>query len=223
MSLQADQIIRSRRKTLSLEIRPDARLVVRAPWRLADSVIEDFVAQKKSWILKKQNWVREKLKSLPPRRFVNGETFLYRGQSYPLQIVPGQRPPLIFNGVFQLSEKARERAKEMMAGWYRDQARSLVHERAQHYSKIAGLVFENIRITGARSRWGSCGPGGRLCFSWRLAMVPRPVLDYVVVHELVHLVEKNHSRRFWKKVEELFPDYPTCRRWLQENEPLTAL
>ena len=97
-------------------------------------------------------------------------------------------------------------------------ARDAFIERSCLYAKKMGVTFEKIRLNSANTRWGSCGPQGNLSFNWRLIQAPTEVLDYVVVHELSHLIERNHSARFWRKVEEYCPDYRSARRWLKENK-----
>ena len=96
-------------------------------------------------------------------------------------------------------------------------ALEILSRRAAYFSQLTGWKYKSLSITHAQKRWGSCGPGGSLCFSWRLAMAPEPIVDYVVVHELAHLVEKNHSRRFWARVASVLPDYKARRRWLRDS------
>ena len=90
-------------------------------------------------------------------------------------------------------------------------------ERSVLYAAKMGVAFKKIRLNSAKTRWGSCGPQGNLSFNWRLIQAPTEVLDYVVVHELAHLIERNHSRRFWAKVAQFCPEYKTARKWLREK------
>ena len=101
--------------------------------------------------------------------------------------------------------------------WYRGEARRVIEERAEFYARKHGLKYNGIRISAARLRWGSCGPNNRLNFSYRLVMAPLEMIDYVVVHELVHTVERNHSQAFWAKVAAILPEYRLARRWLKLN------
>ena len=109
-------------------------------------------------------------------------------------------------------------SKEKMVSWYRKQAREILTQRMEHFSKLSGWTYTSISINSARTRWGSCGPKNSINFSWRLVMAPMSVIDYVVVHELAHTVVKNHSRKFWDAVASVMPDYKERRRWLKENE-----
>ncbi len=118
---------------------------------------------------------------------------------------------------FLLLKSARPNAREIFEGWYRAKALTFITDTARRLAERHAFRFERVKITGARKRWGSCSPKGILNFSWRLILAPPPVVEYVVIHELVHLVERNHSRRFWRRVESLMPDYKTRRAWLKEN------
>ncbi len=100
---------------------------------------------------------------------------------------------------------------------YREAAKEYIPKRADYYAKQLDVSYERIRIAEQKTRWGSCSSKGTLSFNWKLMLAPPAVLDYVVVHEVCHLKEMNHSPRFWKLVEELMPDYKECRKWLKEN------
>ncbi len=104
-----------------------------------------------------------------------------------------------------------------MIVWYKQKALEKITARTNWYSQISGWKFKSISITNAESRWGSRGPSGSINFTWKLIMAPLDVIDYVVVHELAHITEKNHSMRFWNKVKTILPDYKSRQRWLKEN------
>jgi predicted metal-dependent hydrolase len=149
---------------------------------------------------------------------VDGETFPFLGQSYPLTIVPRQRPAITFDGsTFRLAKSALPKAEDAFARWYKGQAASLLLERVLIYSRKHGFHYQKIRISSARSRWGSCSSSGMLSFTYRLVMAPPEVVDYVVVHELVHTQVKNHSKTFWRRVGEILPDYKVKLTWLKKN------
>ncbi len=100
---------------------------------------------------------------------------------------------------------------------YRQAAKEYIPRRADYYAQLIGVSYERIRIAEQKTRWGSCSSRGTLSFNWKLMLAPPKVLDYVVVHELCHLKEMNHSPRFWKLVEEMIPNYKEYRKWLKEN------
>lgn len=218
-----NKIVRTKRRTLAIEITRDARLIVRAPRRMPRETIDSFVEKKRGWIEKKKREAREKLPSAAPKRFENGERFLYLGWSYSLRIVENGETPLSFDDGFTLSENRRTDARSLFVEWYKTRAKEVIHNRLAHFSGLSGIDFTLFRITSAQKRWGSCNSRGNVHFSYRLIMAPLPVVDYVVVHELVHIEEKNHSSRFWQKVERILPDYRDRRAWLRNNGSLLVL
>ncbi len=198
-----------------LIVESDGSLTVRASLRASDQSILEFVERSRRWIEKKQ---AEAFAARPvPRQYVPGETFLYLGQPYPLEIVKDQNPPLVLDGGFKLAEAAHSQAETLFRAWYRRQARRIIRARVNWFVKTYGFEVAGLRITSARTRWGSCSAKGALSFSWRLILAPMEVVDYVVVHELVHTLHHNHSKRFWKKVEKILPDYKARNRWLSRN------
>lgn len=217
-----DSIIRTRRRTLAIIIEDDGRLVVRAPMRLPASAIDEFVSSKQNWIAAKQEQARTKAKRALPRMFISGEEFLFLGESFRLEIKPTQAPPLIFKAGFSLSGAAVPRARAVFERWYRRQALRVIRERVDRIAAEHGFEHDGVRVTAARKQWGSCGPKGNLRFAWRLVMAPPPIIDYVIVHELVHLRYRHHSKRFWGKVKSMLPDFRQREAWLAENDYLLS-
>lgn len=213
-----DQLIRSKRRTVSIEITRDAKVIVRAPLRAPEDLVMKFVRQRESWIKAKQQYVRSKQHTARNIEFKDGEELYYMGLPIPLSINDGQLVPLSFDGTFQLSKKHHHKAKSVFIKWYRERARAKIGERLEYYSSAHNIPFESFKITGASRRWGSCSAKNTLNFSWRLIMAPLSVIDYVVVHELAHVVEKNHSRRFWARVAQIIPEHKQYRKWLKEND-----
>ena len=216
-TIRIDKIIRSRRRTISLEIKPDGSLLVRAPLLATNGQIDKLVRQKEDWILEKKALVHQRSLENPARKFAAGEEFPYLGKSYPLEIVNKQDQALILRDKFYLAEFASVNAKAVFIDWYKAQAALEIRDRVEIYAQLNGYAFKRFRITIANTRWGSCGPHGSLNFSYRSVMAPIEIIDYVVVHELVHLRIKNHSKTFWGEVQKLMPDYDVRRRWLKEN------
>lgn len=216
MSIEITQIIRSRRKTIALVVQKDGTLIVRAPLKAPEKFIRGFAEKNAQWILKKQAQMRAAV-SLPPKQYIPGETFLFLGREIPLETVKGQKPTLILENHFKLAEFALGNAEWVFEQWYRVQARQILSERVRFFAGQHNLQFQGIRISSARTRWGSCNSKGGLSFSWRLILMPMEVVDYVVVHELAHTLVHNHSARFWKQVEGILPSYKVHRKWLRTN------
>ena len=221
--LAIDRIVRSRRRTLALVIEDDGRLTVRAPLRASEDAVRRFVNEHERWILSKQEQARVRAARFAPKRYVSGEEFLYLGDAYRLEIVDGERPSLAFHGGFRLAEASVPRAARLFEKWYRKRAFEAMSERVEWYSAEHGFEHNGVAISSARKQWGSCGPTGNLRFAWRLVMAPLPIVDYVVVHELVHLRYRRHARRFWGRVKSILPDFRDRREWLNENGYLLSL
>jgi len=213
--MQIDRLIRRRRKTITLIVERDGSLTVRAPLRLSRVQIESFVQDKAEWIQRTRHKI--KAAAIPPKQYADGEQFLFLGACFELKLVRPQRPALKFEDGFRLSCTAQKRGAEVFAAWYKQRALEIISERVARFSEQYRFTPEQVKITSARTRWGSCSPNGSLNFTWRLVMAPLDVIDYVVVHELAHLRVKNHSKRFWREVEAILPGYQLQRKWLREN------
>jgi predicted metal-dependent hydrolase len=213
--IQIDKLVRSKRKSLSLIVETDGRLTVRAPLRMKEADIRSFIEAKTEWIQRKQAQARQ---AAPvTRQYAEGETFPYLGKEVPLRLFPDAKPVLSLNGVFELSRSAQPQAASVFEAWYKKQARAVLAERVELFARKYGFEVEKVRISSARTRWGSCSAKQTLSFTWRLVMAPPEVIDYVVVHELCHLRELNHSKAFWAQVESILPGYKAQRKWLKVN------
>lgn len=173
------EIIYSSRKTLTLQITPEGRVIVRAPRRCSRSYIDSFVRENAQWVERHLKKLREQTEM--------GDNLAH--------------PPL--------SDKDRAR--------YIAIARDIFTRKTEYYARIMGISYGRIAIREQKTRWGSCSSKGNLNFNWRLILAPEEVLDYVVVHELAHRREMNHSRAFYAVVESVLPDYRRARKWLKEN------
>ena len=212
-----DQIIRSQRKTIAIIVQRDGKVIVRAPLKTPERMIRVFVESKSDWINEKKLQGLQRV-ALPTRKFAEGEKFLLLGREIPLHLVQGQTVALgLDEAGFHLSVKALPRALPVFERWYKLQAGQVLTRRVQLLATQHGFHYEKIRISSARTRWGSCSSRGVLSFTWRLVMAPQDVVDYVVIHELAHLKIKNHSAVFWIEVARLMPDYKRGRDWLKKN------
>lgn len=212
-----NKIIRSRRRTISLEITPDATLVVRAPLRTPESYITGLIREKQDWIERKMAEVRSRPVA-GKKQFVNGERFLFLGTEYPLVVLPGSDAPVSLGGSFFIGERSLPQARELFRAWYVERAKEIVPARVAGFAAILDYRPKKIRISDTRRRWASCSTSGTLSFCWRLILAPPEVTDYVIVHELVHMRQPDHSPRFWEKVGQAMPDYKKHREWLRTNE-----
>jgi hypothetical protein len=220
---EISQIIRSSRKSFSLEVLPDGRLIVRAPQFATNADIQALVVEKACWIARAQARVAVRAAENPPKTFSPGEKFWYLGEQYPLKITSRTYPVLELDGAFILAKKFQSRAKEVFINWYREETRQIVNHLIAAYQIQYGFKINGVRITSARTRWGSCTTKGNLNFTYRLSMAPYSVVEYVVLHELVHLKVPNHSQRFWDEVARINPGYQKSRTWLKEHGHLLTL
>lgn len=210
-----DKLVRSRRRTIGLEITREAKLVVRAPYFVKQKDIDRLIMNKRKWILKKQEINQQRKSEYSGKRFVEGENFYYLGQAYGFRLI--DEDDIRLTEYLEFPRQLLPQAREILIQWYKTRADEKIKERVELYSKITGLPYKNLKISSARKRYGSCSSKGKLNFSWKLIMAPLEIIDYVVVHELVHIAEMNHSRRFWQKVAEIRPDYKMHRFWLKHN------
>ena len=214
MQIEIHKLVRSKRRTIALIVERDGSLTVRAPKRAAVMDIQSFILEKQGWILRTRERFMS-LKEVPKKEYKDGDTFLYLGNMYGLSLVKPQRPALKFENGFTLGNTAQSSGERFFTQWYKEQAYKVIAERVRVFSDQYGFVPKQVKISSARTRWGSCSPDGILNFTWRLVMAPLDVIDYVVVHELAHLRVKNHSSRFWREVERIMPEYKDRRKWLR--------
>jgi len=171
------KIIRSSRKTLSLEVKPDC-VIVRAPIEARDRDIRQFVRRNRDWIAEHIGLVRQ-----------------------------------------EQAEKEKKRLPEEELERLKNEARKYIPERVAHYAELVGVTYGRITVRSQHTRWGSCSSKGNLNFNCLLMLAPPEVLDSVVVHELCHLREMNHSADFYNEIYRVFPDYDRCAKWLKQNGP----
>ena len=217
-----DRIVRSRRRTVSLEITAEGEVVVRAPLRASEAGILALVEEKRAWIERKV--AEAKNRPAPGKRhFVAGEVFLFLGKAYPLEVLAGSDAAVSLGDRFYVGDQRLPECRDLLIAWYIQKAKEILPARVAGIAAILDYVPKKIRVSDAKRRWASCSTTGTLSFSWRLVLAPPEVIDYVVVHELVHLRQPDHSARFWEKVGQAMPGYAEHRRWLRENERMLAL
>jgi len=202
---------RRRRRTLSITIDAGGLRVsapLRAPWR----EIEAFLRDKERWILKKLDaWAR--VPRPPVLHGVSGETLPLFGAPALLEVRPGRRH--VERSDSCVIVHARTRPLEVLVAWLKRQALEALAPRTAHYAAALGVPAPRVAISNARTQWGVCTEGGTVRLSWRLVHVQPPLADYVVAHEVAHLVEMNHSRRFWALLARLYPGFREARERLE--------
>lgn len=210
------EVIYGKRKNITLSVRENGRVIIRAPKRAGRAEIDRLVKAKQEWISRHVQRSVERYGSAK-KKFCEGEMFLFLGKEYPLRLIPDYRSRLHFDGAFLLSAHKTAQAGSLFEDWYKEHAKTEISTRVGHYAKMLEVSPARISINGAATRWGSCSSLKSINFSWKLIMAPPEVVDYVVVHELTHLIHHNHSKRFWEAVARHYPDYQKARRWLKAN------
>ncbi len=218
---------RSNRKSMGISIERDGAVIVKVPHQAELNNIEKFIYEKKIWIHQKLAKKKVLNREKPNREFVNGQGFLYLGKSYRLKFfdnagiksgkLPKAAPLRLWRGYFELAESERAIARERFISWYKKQINKQLKARMSRYDKRIGVTVKDIRILDLGHRWASCGRNGIINFNWRTIMAPIWVFDYILVHEMVHLIEHTHSDRFWHLVARVMPDYKEHASWLNEN------
>jgi len=210
------KIIRSKRKTLCLSVDESAKLIVRAPNRASDKQIHEFVSTKESWINKKQRLMRDRLAEYEDH--LSLQQCLYLGKFYPLKLIPGPIDTISFNGIeLTISYSAEEKIKLTLSSWYKQRFIDIAKPRVNYYAKKYNLAINRVNVKAQKTLWGSCSSNNNINLNYQLIMAPLEVIDYVIVHELVHTLHKNHSPRFWQKVSSIMPKYKASKNWLKEN------
>ena len=211
-------VIRSpRKKSMHIIIERNGTVSVQVPESLDDEYILSILRAKEYGIhLKLQYW-KELNKEYIERLFVPGQSFMYLGKNYNLQLVTGQKSDLIFkDGKFLLSDKCAF-PRDAFVKFYKIQAKLKIAERLLLYQNTVNKIPGKVVIRELLTRWASCTPAGNIYFNWRCVMAPMVVLDYLIIHELVHLEHPNHSRAFWDKVSTICPSYQQQETWLKHN------
>lgn len=213
------KIIRSKRKSLSLTVDRNGEVLVRAPLRVPNSAIDRFVEEKKAWIARTRRRIAEFDASHPPMSISEGGNLMFMGRYY--GVVRTDSVDIAISGNTIRIPRHYDGSK--VVAWMKAEASHVIGERVSHYAAVTKLTPLSIRLTNARTRWGSCGGAGGVNFTWRLILCPLPVIDYVVVHELCHLVHRNHGRHFWESVENILPQYKEAENWLKDNGKLIRM
>ena len=205
----------SRRKTLQITVDRDGSLFITAPTGTDASRLTGFVREKQFWIYKKLAEKAELERTVARKEFINGEGFLYLGRSYRLKIVDTQDEALkLVAGYFCLRKDALPHARETFIRWYSERGRVWLADKVREHAQRMEVAPADVRVQDLGYRWGSCGKGNRVYFHWKTILLPRPIAEYVVVHELVHLHEPHHTPAFWRRMERVMPDYERRKKLL---------
>lgn len=212
------KIVFSERRTIGIIVDRDRRVTVRAPRQTRLEAISAVVEKKRFWIWEKLRDVRKYSDVCAKKEFVPGETFLFLGQNYALDLVRRPGGEVRLNGRrFELSRSDRHKGRELVRAWFVAQAKTHLVPRVAASARMMGIRFTRVSVRELKYSWGSCTPGGTLTFNWRIVQAPTLVMEYIIVHELAHVLEPNHSSAFWNIVAVHAPAWVKARQWLRDR------
>ena len=217
---QIEVLRTDRKKTVSIYFE-DNLVKVSVPRFLSENLIRDLITKRTSWIESKLKEKSEKYIS-KPNEYESGEIFSYLGRNYRLKVVTGDRASIKMKNGYLVATTLdtvaeKNQIKPLLEDWYQSHAEIILKEKTKRLARIVGVTPKSVSVRDYKSRWGSCSNRGEINFNWKIILAPHQVVDYVVVHELCHLLEHNHSSRYWKHVEQHVPDWRERRDWLKTH------
>ncbi len=211
------------RRTVGITVERDGSLVLAAPEECDPATLTEAVRGKRFWIYTKLAQKELLLRPRRAREYVNGEGFLYLGRSYRLRLIADQHEPIrrvplrLHQGRFELLATERERGRDHFIRWYREHATPWIDRRVHLLADRIGVMPGAVKVRDLGYRWGSCSANGDVNFHWRTILLPPSIVEYVVTHELIHLLERRHSLMFWHRLERVIPDFVARKQWLAEH------
>ncbi len=206
------------RRRITAFVFPDNRIEIRAPWNASDAAVAAFVRAAEPWIRRKIEKNRRRPK-VNPLAGVHGEKIPWMGREIELHVRPGNKRSVLSETALVVHASTDAAARKKLAGFYSKKAETVFADSIARLAPLVGRTPSRFSVRGMKSRWGSCSHKGSLSLNWKILAAPAHVIDYLVVHELCHLVHPNHSKSFWKEVERVFPDYQAAEKYLKENGP----
>lgn len=212
----------TKRRKLTISVERDRRVVVHVPERMSVEDIRRVVESKRGWIYEKIGHVQKysNLSHPPGKELVSGESALYLGRQYRIEIVKTGLSEIEFEQRFLIPATRTDKQVEALREWYINRAKEEIISRVKLHARDLGVDVSATKIVDNRFRWGSCTLKSNVNLNWRLIKAPMFVIDYVIVHELAHLIEANHTPRFWNIVRTQTPTMEKAKVWLKENGQL---
>jgi predicted metal-dependent hydrolase len=212
----------AKRRKLTISVERDRRVVVRAPEGMGDEKIRQVVEKKRQWIYEKIGHPQkyQDLPHPPGKELVSGESALYLGRQYRIEVIRTGLDEVRFVQRFLIPTTHAAKRVEALREWYIGKAKERIVPRVRHHARALGVDAARVKIVDNRFRWGSCTLKDNVNFNWRLIKAPMFVVDYVIVHELAHLMEANHTPRFWNVVRTHVPKMEKAKAWLKDHGQL---
>lgn len=217
------------RETVGIAVDPKDGVIVTVPEGVTDDKINEIVKKRAGWIIEKQEEIKEINGPPLEKEFLSGEKLPYLGRRYRLKLINNDNTGynvVLKYGKFSVKiptdlngSEQRKMVRDNLLQWYYEHAESKLKERVKRYKHQVGVEPNSVKVKHQQKRWGSCTKNKELLYNWRIIMAPMSIVDYIVVHELCHLKEKNHTDRFWRMVKSVIPDYQDRKEWLRVNGP----
>lgn len=210
-----------KRKTLEISVEPPNKITVVAPIGITEEVIIKKTKSRARWIIEQLYSFKNMNYQKINREYVNGESFMYLGRNYSLQIIVDEKVKKseikLYHSKFYATAQSKDTVtiEKAMEQWYRKKTKEKIEERIKYYQPFFNKKPTGIKVKEQRMRWGSCTAKDELLFNWRCVMAKANVLDYIIVHEMCHIYYKNHSKEFWELIASIMPDYQSRKEWLK--------
>ena len=215
--LEPTQIVYSTRRTLGIIIKPNGDLIVRSPKKLAVARINEFISKKSDWIIKHRGKLMTMQESNPKIYFTHGDLIDFKGKKLTLELNQDQTKTVIYDPINNriIVNPLLGNPKEIIFKWLLREAQTVFEEEMKYWSEVMSLKFTHLKLSSAKSRWGSCSGRNSISLNWRLILAPNEILTYVIIHELAHIKHKNHSKQFWDLVENYDSNWKNSRKFLK--------
>jgi len=211
-----------KRRKLTITVERDRSVIIHAPKGTSESKIQEVVEAKRQWIYEKIGHPQkyQDLPHAPGKELVSGESALYLGRHYRIEVVKTDLDEILFNHGFLIPAIQTGKRQEVLREWYIQRAKEKVIPQVEFHARQLGVDYAGVKIVDNLYRWGSCTINNNVSFNWRLIKAPMFVIDYVIIHELAHLIEGNHTPRFWNIERTQSPTMEKAKAWLKENGQL---
>lgn len=218
--VKPDLIIKSYRRSLSLTINKNGELIVHAPKRLSTDQIFKYIIEKEKWILNKQKEIQERLSI--NKDVINYNQILFLGKKYNIDRYEGLKKIELTDSAL-LIPVSTEDIISKLKNWYAKMAKKIISERLEYFANLMQLDYATVKINNSKTRWGSCDINRNIKLNFRLVMLPHKILDFVLIHELAHIIEFNHSKDFYKVIATVMPAYKLQQKQLKNYDYLLSL
>ncbi len=211
----------NRKRTIALQVKNN-KLIIKTPRSVSKKTLVDLIKRKQHWINQRAilNFEEQNLKN---REFIDNDKFYFRGDEYRLSLILGRKEAVKIEGgllvVSYVDDKSigRENIKRLLEDWYLKESIKILKARTEELAQQMRVQPYGITVKNYKSKWGSCTANNKISYNWRIIMAPDYIIDYLIVHELSHIIEPNHSKNFWYQVRHYCKDFQKKRKWLREN------